>query len=242
MNLVVDVGNTRLKYAFFSKGKGMGKGLGELSLFRETAKLKEAGESLAIFLSGSGKIGEELRSGLRCMADFWLEASADIPLPLKIGYTTPETLGFDRVAICTAAYLLFPDKDLLVIDTGTAFTYNYVEKGFFLGGNISPGVEMRFKALNIFTEKLPYVESEGIFGEYGGNTVEAIRSGVLNGLFFEVQGYITEFYRSHPQGQVLLTGGSCLFFKEKFGETIYFHEELGVKGLNEILEFNKKVN
>lgn len=152
------------------------------------------------------------------------------------------TLGFDRIAICTAARRIYPAGRLLVIDTGTAFTYNYVENGVFLGGNISPGLEMRFRALHAFTEKLPYVEARGTCTDCGRDTEEAIRNGVVNGMVFEVKGYIDDFFRYTSEGQVVITGGSLCLLEKLQGERIHFEESLGMIGLNDILEFNKKVS
>lgn len=242
MNLVVDVGNTRLKYAFFSSGKLQRNGTGAESMFRGLEAVREQGEPVDVLLSGSGKIGGELRGRLQERAAFWLEASARLALPVKIGYTTPETLGFDRIAVAVAARKLFPSQDLLVIDSGTALTFNYIEGGVLLGGNISPGVEMRFKALHLFTEKLPLVEPSCDFGLYGQDTPSAIREGVMNGMLFEIEGYIQRFCRRGKKAQVLITGGNSRFLESRLKNKVYFDETLGVKGLNEILEFNKNVN
>lgn len=239
MNLVIDVGNTRLKYAFFHLGEMRIKGVGMEELFRTITDVRKEHE-VHVFLSGSGKIEEDLRMRLRREAVFWLEASPGLLLPLEIGYNTPVTLGFDRIAICTAARRIYPAGRLLVIDTGTAFTYNYVENGVFLGGNISPGLEMRFRALHAFTEKLPYVEARGTCTDCGRDTEQAIRNGVVNGMVFEVKGYIDDFFRYTSEGQVVITGGSLCLLEKLQGERIHFEESLGMIGLNDILEFNKK--
>lgn len=242
MNLVVDVGNTRLKYAFFAFGEMERNGTGTEGLFRGMEALREQGESIDVLLSGSGKIEPGLRSRLQEQAAFWAEASAPLLLPVEIGYSTPETLGFDRIAVSVAARKLFPGKDLLVVDCGTALTFNYVENGVFLGGNISPGLEMRFKALHLFTEKLPRVKPSPDFGRYGKDTPAAIREGVMNGMLFEVEGYIQRFRHREREGQVLVTGGGSRFLESRLEDGVYFDETLGVKGLNEILEFNKNAN
>ena len=99
-----------------------------------------------------------MQLAIKEQADYWLEASPALEVPLKIGYATPETLGFDRIAICVGAKSYYPGASLLVIDSGTCITYNYVSaEGVFLGGNISPGLEMRFNGLHRFTARLPLV-------------------------------------------------------------------------------------
>lgn len=240
MNLVVDIGNTRFKYAFFDE-KGIGRvGYEPESMFLE---LESNRKNTDIFLSGSGKITEEFRNRLKRMARFWLECDPRPFLPLQIAYATPETLGFDRLAVCVGARHLFPERHLLVIDSGTAITYNYVDaKGIFLGGNISPGQEIRFRSLHLFTEKLPYVPPEIEYGGRGNGTETAILNGVMNGILFEIKGYIEEFGSFQEDRQVVLTGGNSSYLSGKLPPEIYFEKYLGFIGLNEILEYNKNHN
>lgn len=241
MNLVIDIGNTRLKYAFFQQGNKIGVGYGQEEMFRQVEDYVRAGEPLRILLSGSGKIEDSLRNALMRYANYWLEAHPGIPLPVSIGYETPETLGFDRLAGCIGARLFFPGKDLLVVDSGTAITYNYLSKaGVFLGGNIAPGQEIRFRSLHLCTDKLPYVEAASELKEYGKNTHDAIRIGVMKGILWEVNGCIAEFLHNNPEGQVVVTGGNSVYLEEKLPPSVFFEKHLGLYGLNEILEYNKK--
>lgn len=145
MNLVIDIGNTRSKYAFFQEDRLIGVNYRLDSILEDIRVWKEKGEKVWIFLTGSGHIDSEMQLAIKEQADYWLEASPALEVPLKIGYATPETLGFDRIAICVGAKSYYPGASLLVIDSGTCITYNYVSaEGVFLGGNISPGLEMRF--------------------------------------------------------------------------------------------------
>lgn len=243
MNLVIDVGNTRFKYAFFDEGKLICKGYEVQEMYDKLQACPDSGKNLAIFLSGSGKIDVRMRNRLRKAAAFWLEVNENICLPLHIDYATPETLGFDRVAICAGAKKLFPGKELLVIDSGTAFTYNYVSKeGIFMGGNISPGQEIRFRSLHLFTEKLPYIQATAGYGGCGKTTHDAILNGVMRGIIWEVKGYTEEFFQAHKEGQVVVTGGNSLFLKNKLSGQVYFEADLGFWGLYDILEYNKKIN
>lgn len=241
MNVVLDIGNTRKKYAFFDGDCLVEVGYDTGQLFEGLRRLKLRGESLDIFLSGSGMWDESFVSCLREMADGWLEASPDMPLPVVIGYSTPETLGFDRIANCVGAISLFPACPLLVIDTGTAVTYNYVsEDSVFIGGNISPGMEMRFSGLHQFTARLPYVEAKDEYGGIGQTTEAAIRNGVMDGLLFEVSGYVARFMDSVNNSRVIITGGNSRFLKNRIHPEVHFCEELGFIGLNRILEDYKK--
>lgn len=243
MNLVVDIGNTRTKYAFFDGSRLVDAGYDIAGVFEKAGQWKGQGAGLGLFLSGSGKIDEDMRLLLKDLADFWIEAGPDLPVPVKIGYSTPETLGFDRVAICVGGMSLFPGKPLLVIDSGTAITFNYVSgAGVFLGGNISPGLDMRFKGLHHFTARLPCVQPEMNYGGIGRTTEEAIRNGVMDGMFFEVKKYVDDFLRTEEEGQVLVTGGNSVFLKCRLNEEVHFNESLGFVGLNVILEHNKNIN
>lgn len=243
MNLVVDIGNTRLKYAFFRQREKVCAGYGREEMLMYLEKYEKDGVEMSVFLSGSGKIEDRLRSRLMYRAAYWLEARPGMPLPVTLDYETPETLGFDRVAGCIGARLFFPDRELLVVDSGTAITYNYLSKdNVFLGGNIAPGMEIRFRALHLYTEKLPYVKAGPEVKAYGRNTHDAIRTGVMKGIQWEVNGCIAEFLQNNPGGQVAVTGGNSIYLEEKLPKGVFFEKYLGLYGLNEILEYNKKGN
>lgn len=162
-------------------------------------------------------------------------------LPIENLYETPETLGKDRLAAAVGANELFPDRNLLVIDAGTAITYDIVsEKNQFIGGNISPGLEMRFKALNQLTGKLPLVDKSDDYQTLGRNTTEAIRAGVQNGVIFEIEQTIDLFNRNYQNLQIIMTGGDSNFFDKKLNCSIFVHFNLTLIGLNRILEYNAK--
>ena len=240
INLVVDAGNTRIKYAFFE-----GKRLVEAKyradeLCEDLGKWKETGAAIDLLLSGSGKVPEGMELLLREWADSCLEASPLMPLPLKIGYATPSTLGFDRIAICTGAMSFFPGCPLLVIDSGTCITFNYVDaEGTFLGGNISPGLEMRFRSLHQFTAKLPYISPAQAYGGVGRTTEEAIRNGVMDGMLFEIESYVRRFTEENKGARVVITGGNGRFLEDHLTYEACFCDTLGLIGLNEILLFAK---
>lgn len=243
MNLVIDVGNTRTKYAFFENDQLVEVKYTSDELLYDIGKWKEKGKKINLLLSGSGKLQEGLRILLEELCDTFTAAFPAMKLPLKIGYATPETLGFDRVAICVGAIRLQPGRPVLVIDSGTAITFNYVnEKGVFLGGNISPGLEMRFRSLHQFTARLPYVSPLEEYGGIGRTTEEAIRNGVMDGMLFEVKNYIEHFMRENSDGKVLVTGGNSHYLEKCLGKNVEFCKVLGFIGLNEILRFTKKCN
>lgn len=241
MNLVVDVGNTRMKYAFFEEERFLEARYEIEDLLESIDKWKSQGVPIHLFLSGSGRIPEELKFRLQELADSYTEASSQLKLPLKIAYSTPATLGFDRIAICVGAMNMYPQTPLLVIDSGTCITFNYVSAdGVFLGGNISPGMEMRFKSLHEYTARLPLVIPAENYGGIGKTTEEAIRNGVMDGMLFEIENYIRRFKQENPDGLVVLTGGNSPFLKGALHSPVEFCKNLGFAGLNGILRFIKK--
>ncbi len=241
MNVVIDIGNTRTKYAVFNGPVLVEAGYDIGKIFESLQLLRDSGERVDVFLSGSGKLGAPVKQALKERADTWLEADSQMPLPIRLGYATPETLGFDRIANCVGGVFLFAGCPLLVIDTGTAITYNYVdEDGVFLGGNIAPGMEMRFRGLHQFTARLPYVEPQLQYGGIGLTTETAIRNGVMEGILFEVERYITRFREEHLNAKVIVTGGNSRFLEGRLPDEVHFCADLGFIGLNSILEFQKK--
>jgi len=192
-----------------------------------------------VILSSVKPADDELKYFLAENFDQFLELDHQTKLPIENLYETPETLGKDRIAAAVGANELFPDQNLLIIDAGTAITFDLVsEKNQFVGGNISPGLEMRFKALNQFTGKLPLVGYQDDFEPIGRNTTEAIRAGVQNGIIFEIAQTIDLFNRNYQNLQIIMTGGDSNFFERKLNYSIFVHFNLTLIGLNRILEHN----
>jgi len=192
-------------------------------------------------LSSVKSVDNEILQFLSGNFDLFIELDHLTELPIENLYETPETLGKDRLAAAVGANELFPDQNLLVIDAGTAITYDLVsEKNQFLGGNISPGLQMRFNALNHFTGKLPLVSYSDEFQPIGKNTTEAIRAGVQNGILFEIDRTIDLFNRNYQNLQIVMTGGDSIFFDKKLNYSIFVHFNITLIGLNRILEHNAK--
>ena len=158
------------------------------------------------------------------------------PIPITNLYKTPETLGKDRLAAVIGAFSQNSKHNILVIDVGTAITYDIItNNGEYIGGNISAGIDMRFKALNKFTSKLPLVSAKGKRRSIGTDTETAIRCGVLDGIRYEIEGFINYFTEKHPDLLVFLTGGNELDFDERIKKRIFVDNFLVLKGLHEIL-------
>jgi len=194
-------------------------------------------------LSSVKPVDDEILKYLSENFDVFIELDHQTELPIENLYQTPETLGKDRLAAAVGANELFPDQNLLIIDAGTAITYDLVsEKNQFVGGNISPGLQMRFKALNHFTGKLPLVSYSDEFQTIGKNTTDAIRSGVQNGILYEIAQTIELFNKNYQNLQIVMTGGDSIFFDKKLNYSIFVHFNITLIGLNRILEHNAKKN
>lgn len=240
MNLVADIGNSRAKTAVFSGGELVELitttelNRGQLEGLRD----KFPGLDNAI-LSTVATVDPDIISWLKTSFPYFLELSHQTPVPIRNNYLTPETLGLDRLAAAIGAQELFPGKDLLVIDTGTAVTIDLVEAGgTFAGGNISPGLRSRFRALHDFTQNLPLVTATEEEVGMGRTTEEAIHAGVINGMVLEIDGMIDLLRKQYPELQPVLTGGDALFFERRLKNRIFVKFEITLIGLNRILEYN----
>jgi len=170
------------------------------------------------------------------------------PVPIINMYDTPQTLGQDRLAAAVGAKSLCPNENLLIIDAGSAITYDFVsENGEYLGGNIAPGLKMRFTILQRMTKKLPLVEAEEneLIPLFGKNTRDAIAAGVIRGVAYEVKGYMRTMAERMPHFQTFLTGGNAPYVLNNVRTSrsekrdMHFEKNLVLIGLNQILVYNK---
>lgn len=171
------------------------------------------------------------------------------PVPIRNGYDTPETLGQDRLAAAVGAKSLCPDENLLIIDAGSAITYDFVSaEGEYIGGNIAPGLKMRFTMLQRMTKKLPLVEVDEseLIPLFGKNTRDAIAAGVIRGVAYEVKGYMRTLSEKVPHFQTYLTGGNAPYIINNVRNSrsekreMHYEKHLVLIGLNDILIYNKK--
>lgn len=240
MNLVVDIGNTRTKLAFFEKNVLVHKAILRTStLSWLTERLQEGHTFEGAILSATGQDTEGVENFLAQNFSY-LHFQHTTPLPIQNAYSTPATLGKDRLAAVVAAHDLFPKQNCLVIDAGTCITYNFLnKKKTFVGGNIAPGLTMRFQAMNHFTAKLPLVERNTENWTLLGDTTEsAIRSGAQIGLLSEVEGFVKRLTQKEGKVKVILTGGDGQFLYENLLlKEKYFEPNLVLQGLNQILNY-----
>lgn len=244
LNLVIDIGNSQTKVAVFDAGEIVQVKCMESLNIARLADLKRNYPPLnQAILSSVAKVDSELLKVLKKDYEYFIEFDHQTAVPIGNLYESKETLGLDRLAAAVGGIFLFPDKELLVIDAGTAITFDLVDKNHhFLGGNISPGLKMRFRALNEFTRKLPEIEQADLWPAIGKTTEDAIRAGVQNGMIFEIDGMINQVRKDWPECQVILTGGDLFFFDKKLKNTIFVKFEITLIGLNRILEYNAEKN
>ena len=234
-NLCLDIGNSLIKAAIFE-----GKELIEKFVFEHYQALfswsKYRYFSNVIISSVKN---EEAQLHDAFSASKLVVFNYELSLPIKNAYKTPETLGKDRLASVVGAISIFPGKNCLVIDAGTCITYDIINaQAEYIGGAISPGLNMRFKALNHFTDKLPLLNPNFDAPVTGNDTNSSIISGVQNGMVYEIQGMIENYNNLYPELIVILCGGDCSFFESKIKGTIFAFPDLVLIGLNHSLLYN----
>lgn len=235
MNIVLDIGNTFIKAGAFEENVLIWKQV-YTDISEVISKVNETRPQI-LFISSVRKDLHfpELEKSTKVMYFDTL-----LNLPIRLEYTTPKTLGSDRIAAAVGAATLYPNQNTLFFDIGTCLTHGFIDHtNTYFGGSISPGLDMRFKALAHFTQKLPLIEmSTEIVALTGKSTSESINSGVINGMQFEINGFIEEYQNKYPSINVLLTGGSACLFEKRLKEYIFVVPELNLIGLNRILNYN----
>jgi type III pantothenate kinase len=239
VNLIIDKGNTFSKVFIFDNEKIVARARFEtLDVFLLDKIFKEYSIDCSIY-SHVGNKEEEPLAYLQAHSHF-VQYNYLTPLPIINKYASPETLGLDRIAVVCAAYCIFPLENVLCIDMGTCITYDIINKqAEYLGGAISPGIQMRFKALHTFTAQLPLIQPEGRMPKLIGDSTEnSIKSGVVNGTVQEIMGVIGQYQLNYPNLQVLMCGGDLAFFDTQLKNSIFARPDLVAEGLNTILQYN----
>ena len=241
MNLVVDVGNTLVKLAVYQEDE---------LLKKKTFIRQDFLKNLEEIHQSHPKIENALLSSVAktpAMALQKLEErynllilDQDTPQIFKNLYATPKTLGHDRIALVSAAARQFPDKNVLVIDAGSCITYDFKnDQNEYMGGAISPGVQMRFNAMNTFTERLPLLEPEEEVKLVGNSTKNSMQAGVIYGVTAEIDGMISSYRAQNKDLTIILTGGDAQILCKRLKNSIFANSNFLLEGLNYILEFNK---
>jgi type III pantothenate kinase len=241
-NLVIDIGNSFTKIAVFEND-----GLLKIEQYQQTSIQDVEG-----FLS-SYTIDQVITASVKKEKEAWqlllderfqvVYFNSSLAAGINNHYKTPDTLGADRLAAVIGANYLYPGNANIVIGGGTCITYDYIDAGAnYFGGSISPGLKMRYKAVNYYTAALPLVEADKDFtGAYGYDTVTAIKSGVQNGVKYELQGFIENYIKTQKEYNIILSGGDSIFFETLLKNSIFapyvkIEPYLVLKGLNAAIQ------
>ena len=233
MIIVVDVGNTRVKVAVYDQNTWKNFYQTSLKEFRPLIEkiTENIEQKIAIVLSSVGKFNEYQLRWLATKGDLQI-ISAQSSLPFVNKYDTPHTLGADRVALAAGLALEFPAQNKLVIDCGTCITYDFVNaQNEYLGGAISPGLQLRYKSLHDYTAQLPLLSLSDEHALVGTSTAQSIHSGVINGTVFEIDGVIDAYKAQFHNLTVVLTGGDAIFLAKSIKNSIFVRSNFLLESL-----------
>ena len=252
MNLCIDQGNSRTKVALMTdEGKIIKDFIYKQFSSAEVERLFDLYEITDSIISSVVNIEAAVVNTLHRRSQHFVLFDHNTPVPIVNTYDTPQTLGQDRLAAAVGAKSLCPNENLLIIDAGSAITYDFVtDKGEYIGGNIAPGLKMRFTMLQRMTKKLPLVDADEneLVPLFGKNTRDAIVAGVIRGIAYEVKGYMRTLREKTPHFRTYLTGGHASYILNNVRTSlsekreITYEKHLVLIGLNEILIFNKMKN
>ena len=249
MNLCIDQGNSRTKVALMTdEGKMINHFIYKSFSSSDVERLFDLYDITDSIISSVVDIEAAVVNTLHRRSQHFVLFDHNTPVPIINRYDTPQTLGLDRLAAAVGAKSLCPDENLLIIDAGSAITYDFVtEKGEYIGGNIAPGIKMRFTILQRMTKKLPLVDAEEneLIPLFGKNTRDAIAAGVIRGIAYEVKGYMRTVREKMSHYQTYVTGGHAQYILNNVRTSrnekreLHYERNLVLIGLNRILVFNK---
>ena len=240
MKLVLDIGNTLGKLVVYSKGDEAFSTTFEhgamLDLIKKT-RLKYPGIAQTILCTVVA-VNPQTIAFLDSIGAL-ITVNSQMKLPFDNRYETPETLGADRIGLVAAAAFKFPKKNCLIVDAGSCVTYDFISSdGVYRGGAISPGLQMRFKAMHEHTNKLPFVTIKEDYIALGTDTQKSILAGTVNGLVYEIEGWQKSLETTHKDLTLILTGGDAQFLSKRLKNTIFAHSNFLVEGLSQLLDYN----
>lgn len=242
MLLTIDIGNTRIKAAVFEQNR-----LLEVFIFTKEELLDQVKNILDKFqnikdlvVATVGNVEREQFLSLKNRIKIHF-ITHESKFPFTNLYSTPTTLGIDRMVLATGATFQFPNQNRLVIDAGTCITYDFIDAGNnYLGGAISPGIRLRYQALNDYTSKLPLLTKKEPETFIGNSTAESIHSGVINGVALEIDGFIELYKTQYAKFIIILTGGDAEFLAKRLKNTIFAHSNFLLESLNQTFQYNQK--
>ena len=251
MLLTVDVGNTRIKAAVFEDSILLEQFAFPILEFKNTIKniLKKYNNCTDLIVASVGNLnnGDFLAFETNVKVHF---VSNEFPFPFHNLYQTPKTLGIDRMVLASGAVLKYPNQNRLIIDAGTCITYDFIdENDNYLGGAISPGMQLRYKSLNNFTANLPLLDIDDFNNQIdleinpnliGNSTQNSIHSGVINGLVFEIDGFIDQYQQQYSNFIIILTGGDAEFLAKRLKNTIFANSNFLLESLSQTFQYQIK--
>ncbi len=242
MNLCIDQGNSRTKVALFREEDGHLIKTFVYKSFSSTdaERLCSLYPVRNCIISSVANTNPAVLNALNRKSNRFVLFDHTTPIPIANLYDTPQTLGQDRLAAAVGANALFPDENVLIVDIGSAITYDFLnENNEYIGGNIAPGIKMRLMVLRQMTKRLPMVEieEEQLIPLFGRNTHDAIAAGVLRGVVFEVKGYMRTMQERVKHFQTILTGGNAPIIYPNLQGEVQVEKHLVLKGLNRILQY-----
>ncbi len=248
MNLCIDQGNSRTKVALMTdEGKIVYHFIYKHFSSADVERLFDLYDIQDSIISSVVDIEAATVNALSRRSTHFVLFDHNTPVPIINSYDTPATLGLDRLAAAVGAKSICPNENLLIIDVGSAITYDFVSaEGEYMGGNIAPGLKMRFTILQQMTKKLPYVDVDEneLIPLFGKNTRDAIAAGVIRGVAYEVKGYMRTLREKMPHFQTFLTGGNASYVLNNVRKSrteqrnLNYEKHLVLIGLNNILRLN----
>ena len=239
MNLVIDIGNTQIKIAVFQQTILIFKDQFHLDeIISRVLSITEQYDIKKSIISHVTNLDRAIILELEKLVNL-IELNPETKLPFINKYLTPKTLGVDRLALIAGAKGQFPNNNVLVIDAGSCITFDFINQdAAYFGGDISPGIEMRYKAVNHYTANLPLLNKTEVLPELGNSTQNAIHRGILNGVIQEIEGVISQYKTKYQKLTVVLTGGDTIFLAKNLKSSIFAIPNFLLEGLNSILIHN----
>ena len=240
MLLAIDVGNTQIKLAVFEQNNIKIQKIVSLSSWKiEVQNILDFNDLIDnIVVSSVGHLDENEFKNITSKAKLNF-ITANSKFPFINSYKTPSTLGADRMVLAAGATLLFPNKNRLVIDAGTCVTYDFVDSdNVYHGGAISPGIKLRYESLHNYTAKLPLLSPEYPDEIIGNSTLQSIHSGIINGIIFEIDGFISSIMDNNDNFIIILTGGDAEFLAKRLKNTIFANPNFLLESLNQTFQYN----
>jgi type III pantothenate kinase len=242
MILTIDVGNTRIKGSVFEDDRTLEHCFFSKDEIKENIEiiLEKYQKISHLVIASVGNIEKQLFLDFEKNFTVWFVSHEDA-FPFTNAYSTPKTLGIDRMVLAAGAVLKFPKQNRLIIDAGTCITYDFVDQdNVYHGGAISPGLRLRYEALHHYTEKLPLLTIEDSKHFIGKSTAESIHSGVVNGLVYEINGFVDEYRAQYTNFIIILTGGDTEFLAKRLKNTIFANSNFLLESLSQIFQYKIK--